>query len=215
MPILSAVEGRPPKGLTTLCAVALCAAALVVAVPAFAGLGPNPADSNKLVDRPIESLRYDPGKKCKSKVRRGTKLMVKWLDRHTRGSFWGIYRCEKWGKGRFSVHAESRAIDWHMDARNRKDKRQAMKLIRKRFLAADRRGNENALARRMGIQGIIFNCKQWFGYGRLGPYGYCYKRNGKRKKNLDPTQAHIDHIHIELNKAGARGKTSFWRSGIR
>jgi hypothetical protein len=193
----------------------LCIVALLAASGAYAGLGPNPADSNKLVDKPIEDLDYDPGEKCKNDVQRGTKLMVDWLERHTRGQLWGIYRCEKWGKGSYSVHAESRAIDWHMDARDRKDRKQAMTLIRKRLLAEDKRGNENALARRMGVQGIIFDCKQWFGYGGLGDYSYCFKKNGKRKDNLDPTQAHIDHIHIELNKAGARGKTSFWRSGIR
>ena len=29
--------------------------------------------------------------------------------------FWGSYRCEKWGKGQASLHAENRAIDWHLD----------------------------------------------------------------------------------------------------
>jgi hypothetical protein len=183
---------------------------------AYAGLGPNPADSGKLINEPIDDLQYDPGRKCRDDVQRGTKLMVEWLGRHTRGDLWGIYRCEKWGHGDFSVHAESRAIDWHMDARDRKDKKQAMTFIRKRLLADDRLGNEAALARRMGVQGIIFDCKSWFGYGsRLSDYSYCFKKNGKRKNNLDATQAHIDHIHIELNKKGARGKTSFWRSGIR
>ena len=214
MPIFTLVEGRPPKGLTTLCVVALCAATLVVASAALAGLGPNPADHGKLIDKPIDDLRYDPGRKCKNDVDRGIRLMVGWLERHTRGELWGIYRCEKWGKGSYSVHAESRAIDWHMNARDRKDKKQAMTLIRKRLLAEDRRGNDNALARRMGVQGIIFDCKSWFGYGGLGDYGYCFNKNGKRKGGLDPTQAHMDHIHIELNKAGARGKTSFWRSGL-
>ena len=38
---------------------------------------------------------------------------------------------------------------------------------------------------------------------------------GKRIKNVDPTAAHIDHIHIELNDPGARKKTSFWRSNLR
>ena len=103
-----------------------------------------------------------------------------------------------------------------MDARNGKMRKQAMRLIKDRFLAEDRRGNDNALARRMGVQGLIYNCKAWWGGdGGLGEYSYCYKRNGDKKKNLDPTAAHVDHIHIELNDPGARKKTSFWRSGIR
>jgi hypothetical protein len=200
--------------LTVVCALTLCVGALLAA-SALAGLGSNPADSGKLINKPIEDHEYDPGRKCDDDVQRGTKLMVKWLERHTRGELWGIFRCEKWGKGSYSVHAESRAIDWHMDARDNKEKKQAMALIRKRFLADDRLGNDAALARRMGIQGLIFDCKQWYGWGGLGDYSYCFKKNGKRKNDLDPTQAHIDHIHIELNEKGARGKTSFWRSGIR
>ena len=196
-----------------LVAALLCCALL--AAEALAGIGPNPANHKRLVDRPIEDYRYDPGRKCRSKTPPGTRAMVNWLERHTRGRLWGVYRCEKWSKGSYSVHAESRAIDWAMDARENKMKKQAMKLIRKRLLATDRRGNENALARRMGVQGLIYDCRAWFSSGRLGRYSYCFKKNGKRKKNLDPTTAHIDHIHIELNKPGARKKTSFWKSRLR
>src|SRR5436190_1032209 len=34
---------------------------------------------------------------------------------------------------------------------------------------------------------------------------------GKRKKDLDETLAHRNHVHIGLNLAGARKKTSFWK----
>jgi hypothetical protein len=83
------------------------------------------------------------------------------------------------------------------------------------LLATDSDGNEAALAPRMGVQGIIFNCHAWFGYGdQLGPYSYCYRRDGKLRKHLDRTQAHRDHVHIELNWAGALKRTSFWRSPL-
>ena len=205
------MEGRPLK-YALVAALLLCALA---AAEAVAGLGPNPADDRRLIDKPIESFRYDPGRKCRKQTPPGTKALVNWLERHTDGELWGIYRCEKWSKGSYSLHAESRAIDWAMDARNGKMKRQAMKLIKDRLLATDRRGNENALARRMGVQGLIYDCRAWFSSGRLGDYSYCFKKNGKRKKHLDPTAAHIDHLHIELNKPGSRRKTSFWKSGLR
>lgn len=206
------MEGRP-LGLALL--AALLVSGLVAAV-AWAGIGPNPGDHRRLIDQPLEGYDYDPGRKCRAKAPPGVKAMVNWLERHTDGRLWGVYRCEKWGKGSYSVHAEGRAIDWAMDARNGKLRKQAMKLIRKRLLADDRHGNDNAMARRMGIQGLIYDCRSWFSRdGGLGEYSYCYKRNGKRKKNLDPTQAHVDHLHIELNKRGARRKTSFWRSGLR
>jgi hypothetical protein len=84
------------------------------------------------------------------------------------------------------------------------------------LLAPDKDGNIAALARRMGVQGIIFNCQAWFGSGdgEMGNYSYCYGKNGKRKKNLDPTQAHMNHVHIELNMRGAKKLTTFWNKTI-
>ena len=34
---------------------------------------------------------------------------------------------------------------------------------------------------------------------------------GKLRKHLNTTVAHRDHIHIGMTKAGAAGRTSFWR----
>jgi hypothetical protein len=200
-----------------LAAVVCVGALLAVAVPALAGIGPNPANDPALVNKRIEGFRYDPARRCSGKhgVPDGSKAMAAWLDRHTGGVLWGYYRCEKLSSDSFSLHSEARAIDWAMDAKDKSQKRQAMALIVDRFLATDRKGNAAALARRMGIQGIIFDCRAWWaGQERLGDYSYCFKRNGKRRKNLDPTQAHMDHIHIELNWAGARESTSFWRSPL-
>jgi hypothetical protein len=62
----------------------------------------------------------------------------------------------------------------------------------------------------MGVQGVIFDCRSWWsGMPDLGEYSYC-EDNG----DLDPTAAHKDHIHLELNWPGARKQTSFWRSPV-
>jgi hypothetical protein len=213
------MKGGTFKGMLLCALLALLAGgALGGSASLAAGVGPNQANHGKLVDRPIEGYRYDRATRCRKGIPPGTRALVRWLERRLDGSFWGIHRCERWSRGSFSVHSENRAIDWAIDARKPRLRRQAMKLIRKRLLATDRRGNENALARRMGVQGIIYDCRAWYSRsGGLGPYSYCYRPNGKRKKrrNLDPTQAHIDHIHIELNKPGSRKRTSYWRSGLR
>ena len=196
-------------------AVALIVLA-AVAGAAVAGLGQNQADSKKLIDEPLEGYRYDPATRCKKGTPPGTKALIKWLEHHTHGQFWGTYRCEKLSPHNFSLHAESRAIDRAVDARNREEHAQATKLINKRFLAKDRKGRDNALARRMGIQGLIYDCHAWFGGdGDMGRYSYCYKGNGEKKHHLDPTAAHENHIHIELNELGAHRRTSFWHSGLR
>jgi hypothetical protein len=189
------------------------AAALALAIPAVASALPslkaNPA--NRLLDRGIDPIQYDRATKCNGgKVYAGTKAMVAWLQRNAAGVNWGEYRCEMWGKKEASIHSAGRAIDWH--PATMADGHALVKLL----LAADKDGNAGALARRMGVQGIIFNCKAWFGNwdGQLGNYSYCYGKNGKRKKNLDPTQAHMNHVHIELNLKGAAKKTTFWNKNV-
>ena len=168
----------------------------------------NPADA--LVDTPIEDFVYDRAVKCKNRRNAGIAKLANWLGAHTRGAFWGSYRCEKWGKHSASLHAENRAIDWHLDAFNSADRRAADKLIRL-LLAPDSAGNPQALARRMGIEELIWDCGYWgIGMTEFKPYSVCYKRNGKKRKHVDRTSAHQDHIHIGLTKAGAKARTSFW-----
>jgi hypothetical protein len=201
-----------------LAGLALALLALIACAAALAsGLSPNPANDPRLLDRPIENFRYDHARGCRDDPPRGMRALQKWLQRNVRGESWGIMRCERLrgarlrGGGNYSLHSEGRAIDWHLDARRHKERRAARKLIRT-LLARDRNDERAALARRMGVQGLIFNCKSWWsGQEGLGKYSYCYRPNGKKRDDLDPTQAHVDHVHIELNWPGARKRTSFWR----
>ena len=187
---------------------------LCVGAVATARLRTNPANHKSLIDKPIENPKYNPGRECRDHPPKGMRAFENWLQRNVRGETWGIMRCESWGGGNFSLHAEGRAIDWHLDARKAGEERAAMNLI-KTLIERDRNGNTTALARRMGVQGIIFDCKTWWaGSTGLGKYSYCFNDNGKKKDNLDPTQAHIDHVHLELNWPGARKRTSFWRSPL-
>jgi hypothetical protein len=155
---------------------------------------------------PIDDYRYDHAKRCVKSPTPGAKSLVGWLKRNSRGQFWGIMRCERLSKRNYSLHSEGRAIDWHLDARKPRDRRAASRLIR-RLLATDEAGNSHALARRMGVQEIIWNCKSWWsGSEGMEPYSLCRKR-----RRVSRTLAHRDHIHIGLNRAGARKRTSFWK----
>jgi hypothetical protein len=191
--------------------IAVTVLTLAVAAEAVAGgfrpVSGNPAD--KLVDLPIDDYRYDHAKDCRKRPTKGAEAMVAWLEANAGGSFWGIMRCERWGKGRASLHAEGRAIDWHLDVHDGADRREAQRLINL-LLAPDRAGNPHALARRMGIQEIIWNCRSWYsGSESLRPYSACYDQNGDRKP-IDDTTAHRDHIHFGLNWPGAKMRTTFW-----
>lgn len=64
----------------------------------------------------------------------------------------------------------------------------------------------------MGIQEIIWDCRSWWsGAERLGDYSLCVTEKGKRRRNVNPTLAHRDHVHIGLSRPGSRMRTSFWR----
>ena len=172
----------------------------------------NPAD--RLLSVPIEDSAYDPARKCTPKASRpGMLALQRWLEANERGVFWGSYRCEKWGKGQASLHAENRAIDWHLDVSNSADKRAAEKLIRL-LLAPDTAGNPQALARRMGVEELIWDCGYWSaGMTQFTEYRPCYGKRGKLKRKVNATIAHRDHVHIGMTKRGAAARTSFWSRG--
>jgi hypothetical protein len=190
-----------------LVALAICAAA-AVAEP-YGPVAGNPAD--RLAHLPIDDYASDDARRCRRTAMPGTLALERWLIRNVRGASWGIMRCSRLDRRRFSLHAEGRAVDWHLDAGSRTDRRAARRLITM-LLASDRAGNPHALARRMGIQEIIWDCRSWWsGSDRMEPYAVCLDRRGRVKKNVNVTVAHRDHVHIGLNLAGARKRTSFWR----
>ncbi len=170
----------------------------------------NPAD--RLVQLPIEDYRYDHARRCVKHPAAGALALQRWLEGHAAGESWGIMRCEKLGGRDYSLHAEGRAIDWHLDARIPAARRAGDRLIGL-LLAPDSAGNPHALARRMGVQEIIWDCRSWWsGADRPSRYSACYSRRGKRRRHVNATVAHRDHIHIGLNRMGAARLTSFWRA---
>ena len=183
---------------------------LSLALPAAAlGARANPAD--ELAHLPIEDSVYDGATHCSPKARPGVVKLQRWLEENLRGAFWGSYRCEKWGRREASLHAENRAIDWHLDATVPADGRAARELI-DMLLATDSAGNAQALARRMGVEELIWDCGYWAaGMTEFQPYDPCYGSRGRLRKRINVTVAHRDHVHIGVTKAGAAGRTSFWR----
>jgi hypothetical protein len=202
----------PNRLLATLCLALLlgaaCAAGLSHAAPPHPLKG-NPAD--RLADEPIDDYRYDHARGCRRAPAPGTLALQSWLTAHVRGLSWGIMRCERLSGRNFSLHAEGRAVDWHLDVSSRADRRAARKIIRL-LLASDRAGNPHALARRMGIQEIIWDCRSWWsGAEGMDRYSVCFTDAGKPRRDVSKTLAHRDHIHFGLSRAGAAKRTSFWR----
>lgn len=183
---------------------------LALGLPAVA-LAARDSPADELAHLPIEASVYDKATHCSPKPRPGVVTLQAWLEENVRGVFWGSYRCEKWGKHEASLHAENRAIDWRLDASLSADRKEAARLT-ELLLAIDTAGNEQALARRMGVEELIWDCEYWAaGMPEFQPYGPCYGKRGRLRKHVNTTVAHRDHIHIGMTGAGARAKTSFWR----
>jgi len=188
---------------------AVAFAARVVPIPTQP-VARNPAD--RLNDVEMDDIRYDSATHCSGKVSKGVRALVGWLqDTRPRGEDWGSYRCEKWGKHSASLHAEGRAEDWHLNVHDSADRKEATKLIQL-LLAPDKRGRPQALAARMGVEEIIWDCHYWSaGSAEFRKYSVCFDDRGRPRKHVDETAAHKNHIHLGLTKAGAALKTSFWR----
>ena len=200
-------------GAISVVAVLALLAALALAPPAGAAtsarVAGNPAD--RLAGEPLDAERYDRSRRCTSRPRAGTLAFQGWLQRTARGSSWGIMRCERLSPGNYSLHADGRALDWHLDVNVPADRREARRLIAL-MLAPDRVGAPHALARRMGLQEIIWDCKSWWaGTEGMRAYSACLNGNGDLRRRIDPTLAHRDHVHFGLSFAGAAKRTSFWR----
>jgi hypothetical protein len=195
-------------GLLATFLVAAPAHAIIRLPLAPAQVSGNPAE--RLLSMPIEDSVYDPATRCSRTPRPGMVALQRWLEANARGVSWGTYRCEKWGKKQASLHAEGRAIDWHLDVTNAADRREAERLARV-LLAPDSLGNPQALARRMGVEEMIWDCGYWgAGMTAFENYDPCFNKRGTRRKHVDPTVAHRNHIHIGLTRAGAARRTSFW-----
>jgi hypothetical protein len=192
--------------------LAVAAGALVATVADAATparVAANPAD--RLATQPLDPEQYDHSRHCTSRPRAGILALQAWLERNARGTSWGIMRCERLGPGNFSLHADGRALDWHLDVHHPADRREARRLM-VLMLAPDRLGQPHALARRMGVQEIIWDCKSWWaGTEGMRPYSVCLDGDGELRRRVDPTLAHRNHIHFGLSFAGAAKKTSFWR----
>lgn len=104
------------------------------------------------------------------------------------------------GIGGTSEHKEGRAWDWAVSARNPHQRAEAQALL-SWLLAPDAEGRPAAMARRLGIMYIVWDRHMWRAYDARAGW-QPYSRG----------EAHTDHVHFSFSRAGASGRTSFWRA---
>jgi hypothetical protein len=177
---------------------------LLLVVPVAQATVDNPAD--RLLRYEIDPYRSDRATGCAKEAQPGALGLQGWFESRFIGESWGIFNCRKVaGSTSWSLHAEGRAVDWKLDSDLKAERRQGDQIV-SLLLRRDRLGNRAALARRIGVQEIIWRCRIWTSLAG-GPRFYSPCRNPK----VDKTTAHRDHVHVGLSWAGARMRTTFWR----
>jgi hypothetical protein len=158
--------------------------------------------------RRVDRARYDWARSCTHGAQRGTIALQRFMKHFApRGESMGIFSCRMTrGGSNYSLHAEGRALDWHLSIHNRADREQAQRIITM-LLGSDSKGRKAALARRIGVQELIWDCRIF------SVRSMHWKRSGlcPPGRRVSDTIAHRDHVHVGLNWLGARKRTSFWR----
>ena len=190
--------------MATLLAIGVNSAAGAAAAP-----GAMPAFGPVIEDYPV----YQGQTTCSPSAKPGTAALQRWLvARYPGTGTSGIVRgCSVGGR---SEHKEGRAFDWRVSVTDPRQRAQAETLIAL-LRAADGHGNENAVARRMGIMYWIWNDRIYSSSSHYAPRPYVH--GGCRTVALaacGATLRHRDHVHISMSWAGALGRTSFWDGSV-
>ena len=170
------------------------------------GSNPGQLDPSSVIPWGIpgpDPLAGTPATSCTGGEMPGARDMFQFLNRWwPRGEFLGIYSCRSVGTtGTTSLHSEGRAVDFALDVNNAADKAAGV-AIRKWFLDDDSAGGHWAMARRFGIQEMIWNRHIWTSERA---------DDGWRDYNVPPGgSAHLDHIHIGLTRRAGNRNTSAW-----
>ena len=111
----------------------------------------------------------------------------------------GIVRgCNVGGR---SEHKEGRAWDWGVSAAKPAEAA-AVDDLMKWLFATDSKGNRHAIARRLGLQYVIWNRKIWGAYNSSGWRPYT---------GVSP---HNEHVHFSFGRPGAEARTSFFSGRV-
>jgi len=167
----------------------------LLASPAEAATIPYPKPSRTLPSALDVAPWYQEGTRCLTENQPGAVAFAKLLNTTYGTHTYGILRkCA-------AEHGEGRALDWMIDST--KPDNLALANALTRWLAApDAQGRPGAMARRFGINYIIFNRQQW--------KAWAPERGWTAYYGVSP---HTDHIHFSFNWDGAYKRTSWW-SGV-
>jgi hypothetical protein len=185
------------SGVTKILGAGLAGTAAVAILLALAG----PAAAQ------VEDYaEYRPQQYCSPRAKPGTEALARWLVRRG-GGYGAISRTCR--SGGVSEHKEGRAFDWTLDASSEPDRQLAHDFLEAAF-ATDPRGNEDALARRMGIMYVIWNDHMYSAWDQFDGRDYL-SSSCKTRQKCSTTLRHRDHMHISLSRQAGKGLTSWYQ----
>ncbi len=154
----------------------------------------------------VDDYAYDAAQRCDPIPKPGVEMFRDVvLSRSPEFTNMGIYSCRSVRGGTaLSLHAEGRAWDMGASAADPAELAAANDLV-DALLAPDSTGAPHALARKIGLQEIIWNRRIWTSGSR--------ERGGADIASMAPytgTNSHTDHIHFGFNRSGAWALTSWW-----
>lgn len=189
----------------------------------------NEAEIQAAATLPIEDFRYDrlvlkgyAYDVCAGGIRPGASRTFTELQSRFGGSSGTMYSCrERWDSVNdfdcngtvsnssssfystcWSNHARGQAIDLMVGQTSSGYNSARGRAVVDWLLAPDAAGNANAMARRLGIQQILFADRCWNSDGDRGISRWSHMR--------ECGIGHFDHIHIDMTNAGAAGNVSYW-----
>ena len=143
-----------------------------------------------------EQLVATRATRCTGGPAGGTSLLLMYLERWwPRGESWGIYDCRL-----PSLHSEGRAVDYHLDIRDAADRAAGHQILQ--FFLKTVSGRDAVMARRWGVQELIYDCIYWSPSTGIQTYYRC------QRPGYSWTDRHLDHIHVGQNPFGAGGHTT-------
>jgi len=196
------------RALRILSAAAAVVSAVVLgaAAPASAAVRTPP----RTLPGVIEPLaQYVAQSSCDPTVKPGTRALATLLARTYPGITWAsAYSCGT--DGSISEHYEGRAIDWMASYRVDWQRADATSLVTW-LLATDKAGNRFAMARRLGVQYVIWDNRIWGSWnGQWADYNGCLNTPSTAYDNA----CHRTHVHLSLSWNGAMGTTTFWTGSV-
>lgn len=189
--------------LRLLVPLALVGSVLGVAAPASAATPGTPKFAKAIDSYP----RYEAESGCDPTPKPGAQAVVRLLNA-TYGTAIrsNISRpCTAGSSG----HEEGRSIDWMTNSRV-PEQRVVAESFLDWLLRDDQYGNHYAMARRLGIQYVIWDSRIFSLYNTSAGWREYSNCVTVRTSPVDDNICHRNHVHISFSWAGARGETSWY-----